>query len=212
MPNHPSDAIRGALAPYYVLLDWWLSISPTRQFPIVTFKEFKISNFRGVSSATLNLEQNDMILLLGLNESGKTTILKAIETFDCRNDPVLNKQDPKEEAKAFFTAIRNKSDITSDKSTIITAKISLEGEIDVEGQEKFAKKTLTDNSPDPKEIKSMKSFLESVNRDGEVTISRVIPFNSGRPKKSFYRFESPLAFAKGKTLLSQIIIISYYGN
>ncbi len=47
------------------------------------FRSFKIKNFKGIKEATLNLGTGEASIhtLVGLNESGKTTILEAINMF-----------------------------------------------------------------------------------------------------------------------------------
>lgn len=44
------------------------------------YKSFHIENFKGIKSATINLKTHEVtsVALIGLNESGKTTILQAI--------------------------------------------------------------------------------------------------------------------------------------
>ena len=59
------------------------------------FSKFEFINFRGIKSATLNLEKapiNAVNVLVGLNESGKTTVLEAINHF--RSNPDLKRRDP----------------------------------------------------------------------------------------------------------------------
>lgn len=59
------------------------------------FTKFTIKNFRGIKSTTLDLSKtpkNSICSLVGLNESGKTTILEAINNF--RSNPDLKKNDP----------------------------------------------------------------------------------------------------------------------
>jgi len=49
------------------------------------FTEFKIKNFKGIENITLNLDKSpnaNIYTLVGLNESGKTTILEAINFFN----------------------------------------------------------------------------------------------------------------------------------
>ncbi len=49
------------------------------------FKEFKIKNFRGIENIIVNLDKSpnaNIYTLVGLNESGKTTILEAINFFN----------------------------------------------------------------------------------------------------------------------------------
>ena len=43
------------------------------------FLNFKIKNFKGIEDTTINLNSNSNIYtLIGLNESGKTTVLEAL--------------------------------------------------------------------------------------------------------------------------------------
>lgn len=56
------------------------------------FTEFKINNFKGIENVTINLNKSPnakIYTLVGLNESGKTTILEAINFFN-PNDKGLN--------------------------------------------------------------------------------------------------------------------------
>lgn len=49
------------------------------------FTEFKIKNFKGIENITINLDKSpnaNIYTLVGLNESGKTTILDAINFFN----------------------------------------------------------------------------------------------------------------------------------
>jgi len=45
------------------------------------YKKFTISNFKGIEKVELDLTNNRIITLVGLNESGKTTIMQAIKVF-----------------------------------------------------------------------------------------------------------------------------------
>lgn len=45
------------------------------------YKEFKIKNFKGIESIELNLTSSRIITLVGLNESGKTTIMEALKSY-----------------------------------------------------------------------------------------------------------------------------------
>lgn len=45
------------------------------------YKEFSISNFKGIEKVILDLKNNRIITLVGLNESGKTTIMQAISIY-----------------------------------------------------------------------------------------------------------------------------------
>lgn len=45
------------------------------------YREFSISNFKGIEKVELDLKNNRIITLVGLNESGKTTIMQAISIY-----------------------------------------------------------------------------------------------------------------------------------
>ena len=45
------------------------------------YKKIRIKNFKGIKNIEMDLENNRIITFVGLNESGKTTIMKAIHTF-----------------------------------------------------------------------------------------------------------------------------------
>ena len=47
------------------------------------YLKFEIEGFRGISNKiTIDLKNNSLIPLIGINECGKTTILQAIFCFD----------------------------------------------------------------------------------------------------------------------------------
>lgn len=55
------------------------------------FKQFKITNFKGIDNITINLDKSpnaNVYTLIGLNESGKTSILEAINFFDQDNEGI----------------------------------------------------------------------------------------------------------------------------
>jgi energy-coupling factor transporter ATP-binding protein EcfA2 len=59
------------------------------------FSKFEFKNFRGISEAVLDLSRTQkeaVNVLVGLNESGKTTVLEAINHF--RSNPDLKRKDP----------------------------------------------------------------------------------------------------------------------
>ncbi len=45
------------------------------------YSRFIISNFKGIDEITIDFSNNRVITLVGLNESGKTTIMEAIHLF-----------------------------------------------------------------------------------------------------------------------------------
>jgi len=150
------------------------------------YKSFEIENFKGIDSVSISLVKNDLVLLLGLNESGKTTILKAIETFDYLND---TSNDFKSE---FFRSIRNKSDINSNKSAKITATIKLDHDLEVSDFGRV-KNSMLDK---PRFKLLLEGFINHINKEREVKISRVIPFRNGNPKDYYYEFITNHEFGK----------------
>jgi len=65
------------------------------------YKSFEIVNFKGVDNVVVDLSNNRIITLVGLNESGKTTIMEAINLFHKLikgmepDEKILNKIRPK---------------------------------------------------------------------------------------------------------------------
>lgn len=163
-----------------------------------SYVNFKVKSFRGLNSVELDFAKNDLTLLLGLNESGKTTILKAIETFDFNNDPHPDK------LKQFFTSMRNKQDIECSRPCIITADIAFTEVLDYSFFKKVLKAAGFDNSVRPE----IEQFLGDINSKRLVSISRIVPFSSGNPGKSYYQFEGELPFNKGRLgrVLAQEIV------
>ncbi len=155
--------------------------------PKLSYQKFKITNFKGIDEVEIDLVKNNLVLLLGLNESGKTTILKAIEAFSFLNDP---SQDVNPN---FFKIIRKKSDIGSNKPATITAVIKIEEELKVPSLKKLHKTELSEE-----QINGINGFLHHINKQKEVVISRVFPFKDGKPHRFFYRFESDHPFAQNE--------------
>ncbi|MEK7564348.1 MAG: AAA family ATPase [Patescibacteria group bacterium] len=56
------------------------------------YTKFKIKNFKGIKEVEVDLSNNRIITLVGLNESGKTTILEAINLFHRMVKSVLPKE------------------------------------------------------------------------------------------------------------------------
>lgn len=153
--------------------------------PKLSYVKFEIKNFKGIENVSVDLVKNDLILLLGLNESGKSTILKAIESFDFLNDP------PKDGNTKFYQNIRNKSDNTSNKEVVITATIKVESDVQHIENAKIGEKTLTNE-----ELKEINVFIDTVNKEKQIVISRVFPFKNGELKKYHYRLETKNKFSK----------------
>ena len=162
-----------------------------------SYTHFKVRSFRGLEAVELDFAKNDLTLLLGLNESGKTTILKAIETFDFNNDPLPEK------LKQFFTSMRNKQDIECSQPCIISASIAFTEPLDFNFFKKIFK-AADFNASDRSEIDQ---FINRVNTKKSVTISRVIPFSNGAPSKSYYQIDGEV-FNKhriGRILAQEIV-------
>ena len=157
-----------------------------------TYKNIEVERFKGLKRVSLNFSRNDLVLLLGLNESGKTSILKAIECFDFNNDP------PPEKLKQFFTSVRNKQDIDCNTPTVITADIEFSQPLDYE----FFKKAIQSATFDHNVKSDVDSFVNTINNRQCVRIARVIPFANGNAGKSFYRIEGYQPLAKDKKLSS----------
>ncbi len=158
--------------------------------PILSFQKFTLTNFKGIDKIEIDLVKNDLVLLLGLNESGKSTILKGIEAFSFLNDPA------KESNPEFFRSIRRKADVGGSDSTIITAKIKIEDKIYLPPDGKVGNIILSET-----DRAGIDAFLKEVTNDGMVEISRVFPFKNGKPDRYYYKFESDHPFAS--TMLSR---------
>ena len=154
------------------------------QPPKLSFESFEVKNFKGIETVRVDLARNGLVLLLGLNESGKTTILKAIEAFSYLNDPSPD-FDP-----AFFQKIRKKSAINKDIEASITATIKFDGKLPAIKAQKLWGKELTEG-----DIQAMNGFIHDLNKHGIVEIKRVFPFKNGTPRRYFYRIVSPHPFA-----------------
>lgn len=83
------------------------------------YTQFHIENFKAINNITIDLSKEGLVLLLGINESGKTSILRAIETFDYIND-----LEDEAERSRFTRSIRNKKELNS--KAVISADVILE--------------------------------------------------------------------------------------
>ncbi|WP_339700398.1 AAA family ATPase [uncultured Roseivirga sp.] len=162
-------------------------ISKTSEMPKLYYEAFSIKNFKGLKTVEISFKKNDLLLLLGLNESGKTTILKAIETFDFLNDPT-EKYAPK-----FYSTLKKKSDVNTNTATTITATINLESNLEFRNISKLGGQVLS-----VQEKKELENFVNIINNEKSVQISRVIPFKDGNPQPYFYQFEHKSPFAKSE--------------
>lgn len=145
----------------------------------MVYKNFEIEHFKGIEKISISLVKHDLVLLLGLNESGKTTILRAIEAFDFRND---RSQDYKDD---YFKLFRNKSDVGSNNESVITATIELQKDLKFSDYENLINK---DGNFDSTKAK-VEELFKQINNQKTIKISRVFPFKNGNPQPNFYRIE-----------------------
>ena len=158
------------------------------------YRQFHIGRFRGLADVSISLERGDLALLVGLNESGKTTILRSIEAFDHRNDP------QGERRQDFLRSVRNKSDLYSNEPAYVTAEIELERPLrasDVRPASALlkkggAKRALFDD------------FVKKISQSERVTLKRVFPFTNGDPGDPYYEFDIEHAFAEEHRLASDV--------
>lgn len=83
------------------------------------YQRFSIKNYKAIKEAEIDLSSEGLVLLLGINESGKTSVLRAIESFDHTNDPEAEPLLTK-----FYKSIRNKKELNSTAS--VDAEILIE--------------------------------------------------------------------------------------
>ena len=157
--------------------------------PKLYFDKFHLKNFKGIREVDVRFVKNDLVLLLGLNESGKTTILKGIEAFDFRNDP-----DPSTNPK-YFTSIRRKSDVDFDGEAILKADVILESKL----PSSFLDYTY--QNVEAAEFELLGQFVKEVNKSRKITIARVFNFSNGEPTSFYYRIENEHEFSNTKLSL-----------
>nr|DAK45194.1 MAG TPA: putative ATP-dependent endonuclease [Caudoviricetes sp.] len=54
------------------------------------YKKFRIKNYKAIKDLTIELDNQNLLPIIGLNETGKSSILQAIFAFDCFNDKQYN--------------------------------------------------------------------------------------------------------------------------
>jgi len=108
------------------------------------FTEFKIKNFKGIENIVLplsSLRKGQIHTLVGLNESGKTTVLEAINAFSDRNsnyEEVLYEGTHKGSSITDYVPKHKKSNFTGVIS--IQAAIALE-KVDIKDLSEYLLKT-----------------------------------------------------------------------
>ncbi len=128
---------------------------------------FRVKNFKGISDLTIDLINKNgnvfpVIMLLGLNESGKTTILEAVSHFVSRDDTL--------------DSVFSKGEKSNNISDIVPLKhlANFTGSTSIEGGVRLS----------PKDIESIKSFCANKAIDIDInTISKSFYIKKG------FRFE-----------------------
>lgn len=134
------------------------------------FTKFAINNYKAIKTAMVDLSKEGLVLLLGINESGKTSVLRAIESFDRTNDPSDDFYRTR-----FFKSIRNKKELNS------AASISAEIFIENKDKQKFSE-IFTEQVKDTEE-KAVKGI-------SKLTITRHFEYENAEFKKEFYTLSS----------------------
>jgi predicted ATP-dependent endonuclease of OLD family len=96
------------------------------------FKNFRINNFKGIEHAEVTLDPPgaNIFTFIGLNESGKTTILEAISVFGRASDDTKELYSPgtKKDDPSSFVPKHRKSNFSGD--------ITVRAELQFEGNER----------------------------------------------------------------------------
>ncbi|BEP43548.1 AAA family ATPase [Variovorax sp. V15] len=135
------------------------------------FLEFYFENFRGIASSHFKLSKSSkkaVHVLVGLNESGKTTILEGINHF--RTNPNLRK---KNAASNFKTEQDFQAMLPISKRSIFNGKITISGKVELEDDDILLIKEF---------LKAEFGFIES-NITKEFSIESQIKFENSKREK-----------------------------
>lgn len=94
------------------------------------FTKFEFQNFRGIPSGSFDLSRSAekaVHVLVGLNESGKTTILEAINSF--RTNPNLRAKDPRRNTR---TDAECQAMLPITKRSLFTGEIQICGHLKID--------------------------------------------------------------------------------
>lgn len=167
------------------------------------FKKFQINKFRGISKATLDLSRTpdgSVNVLVGLNESGKTTILEAINHF--RSNPDLKKINPNTQKRSDedYQAM-----IPIAQRALFNSEISISASLELDSQDittfegylkekfKFAEVSFNKNFTIHHKINFKDSQREKINNSWSLTIK-------GRKRKG----STPFKELKGEDWLNAV--------
>lgn len=167
--------------------------------PKFYYSNFHIIRFKGVDNVSIPMVKNELVLLLGLNESGKTSILRGIEAFDFRNDPQSYP-----EIAIWNRSLRNKAALDASDPTIVEAVIEVEGEFRISRISKIKRTAKLGMS-------RVKQIEDIINQNGRILIQRHFVFRDGNFVRSEYRmpdFSDIISATEQDSLASRIIYSS----
>ena len=152
------------------------------------YRSFLIENFKGIKSATINLKSHEVtsVALIGLNESGKTTILQAIHSFSADD-----------ESKVLYgtsaKADESKTDlIPRDRFADFTGNVLVRAEIEISLQDKIylklrlGQKAITvdpDTIPDSFTVSNVNKYEVGLHKGYSSTASLKIRIKTGKQQK-----------------------------
>ncbi len=185
--------------------------------------KFKISNFRGIESATISLAERihtPIVTLIGLNESGKTTILEALSHFST-GDPIVSKifEEKSEQGEALtLVPISKKANFTG--AVAITATVTLQ-DADIRHFQSIASDEFDvqlDDAPlrEPFEVKKVYTFKDGNFTSSEARNIWTISIKTKTPKAKKFtnevrkRDETSLNSRIWQELLKRLPSISYF--
>ena len=98
---------------------------------MATIKSFRITNFKGAKDVFIDIATRQhipVITLLGLNESGKTTILEAISRFATEDEPTKQLFETTHSNSSYYHLIPKHKEAAFTGKIEITAKIKIDEE------------------------------------------------------------------------------------
>ena len=119
-------------------------------------KKFIIHSYKAIEKdLVVDLSQNNVLALIGLNECGKTTILKAITAFDARCDKFKDDYGQFNDLDKKYIAAGNRTNTQFSISAVLTVEDKDKDDLkqyiinnrlftkDINGQDIFTKKSIT---------------------------------------------------------------------
>lgn len=151
------------------------------------YKQFRIRNFKGIKDATVDLEGiagASVFAFVGLNESGKTTVLEAIHSFspDDATSELLGGE------KEVGVPIKDR--VPRHQISSFTGDVSVSATLTVDQNDKA---NILDAT-----LKTLGLHIDPDRFPSEVTFERQQRFKDGDYQKSFFSLRSAV-FVRGKT-------------